>query len=114
MKKRKGFSEIVLPGGSFWFTWGHNSNREVVLVLYTPEGRRLVLSLDVWYEVEDSPEYVERAKIKRTWRGDHKKCSQFGGWGRAEVRELYRKYSVLQQYQVACEADAARQDSEEF
>lgn len=90
MKTRKGFTPIVLPGGTFTFTWGHNSDKGVVLILYTPKLKRLVIPVSIWKPENTSQEYRDRTTP--TYRGNRKKCSCFGGWGKAEVRELWHQH----------------------
>ena len=90
MKKRKGFTNIELPGGTFQFSWGHNSDKEIVLVLYTPMSQRVVIPVSFWKTENTSQKYRDRPSP--TYQGKRKRCSCFGGFGKAEVRELWRQY----------------------
>jgi hypothetical protein len=88
-KKRKGFRFIELPDGKFQFSWSTNGT----LIMYAEDGKRIDITYDDWGKIKNSNEYMLTPK---TWHGKHKKDACFGGWGKREVREAYRKYKVLQ------------------
>lgn len=89
MKKRKGFGKIVLDEKQFQFNWSTVPN----LILYDENDRKIVIEIEVWNNVPESEEYLKRPY--RAWHGKHKKGPEYGGWGKREAREIYRKWKLL-------------------
>lgn len=88
-KKRKGFRYIELDDGKFQFNFSTNG----LLVMYAEDGSRIDINLDIWWKIKNSNEYMLNPI---TWHGKHKRDACFGGWGKREVREAYRKYKILE------------------
>lgn len=87
-KKRKGFRLITIDGQIFQFNWANNPDGPC-LILYGEDGGKIQLTYESWKSIEDSAEYISKPK---TWHGKRKTEACFGGWGKAEAREMYLKY----------------------
>lgn len=89
-KKRKGFRFIVIDGEPFQFNWSET----IGLILYDINQKKYTISYEIWGTSDDSEEYktTKTSGLHRTWHGKHKKDACFGGWGKAEVAEMFRKY----------------------
>lgn len=88
-KKRKGFRYIELDDGKFQFSWSTNGT----LIMYAEDGSRIDINREVWWSIKNSNEYMLNPI---TWHGKHKHEACYGGWGKREVREAYRKYKILE------------------
>lgn len=92
-KKRKGFRYIELPDGRFQFSWSTNGT----LILYSEDGLRIEIKSDLWWKIKNSNEYELNPL---TWHGKRKRDACYGGWGKREVREMYRKYKVFNAHKL--------------
>jgi hypothetical protein len=86
-KKRKGFRFIVIDGEPFQFNWTSNHD----LIMYDINQTKYTIPYEMWRTSDDSDEY-KTTGLPRTWHGKHKKGACFGGWGKAEAAEMFRKY----------------------
>lgn len=72
MKKRKGFRPITIDGKKFQYAVSLSSG---IVVFYDENDNRIPVKM------------IPVETDKPTWRGKHKD----GGWGKAEVAELFRR-----------------------
>lgn len=100
MKKRKGFGKINIDGEKFLFNWADNPNGPL-LVMYDQNDRKIEIDFEIWRQYPDSDEYhsglpsitiFNETFYIKTWHGKHKRGPEWGGWGKREAREIYRKW----------------------
>ena len=92
MRKRKGFGKIILDGEEFQFTWSTVPS----LILYDKDDKKIAIDAKtVWPTVHTSKEYLKNGLEHQTWHGKTKKGPEYGGWGKREAREIYRKWKEL-------------------
>lgn len=101
MKKRKGFGKIILGDNEqFQFCWGYDSTRNIILILYDCNDKKIEIKYDIWTKIPHSKEYSDRVHNpyqSYMWNGKKYGASPcFGGWGKAEAREMYKKWKSLQ------------------
>jgi hypothetical protein len=106
MKRRKGFGKININGEIFQFNWADNPDGPM-LVMYDKHDKKLELSYEFWCKYDESDEYKSKldsitlkgnVQYFHHWHGKHKRGPEWGGWGKREAREMYRKY-LSQKYE---------------
>lgn len=88
MKKRKGFGLIVIDGEQFQYTWSSN----VSLILYDVNDKKITIPYETWGLVPNSEKYIK----KDVWHGKNKNGPDFGGWGKPQAAEMYRKWKTVE------------------
>ena len=90
MKNRKGFGKIDIDGKKFLFNWAKNLDGDgPLLVMYDEDDNKVEIPYSIWNIYPDSDEYTSGPG---TWHGKHKRGPEWGGWGKRQAREMYRKY----------------------
>lgn len=87
--KRKNFGKIVLDETLFHFSWARTKRGPALILYNLDSGGKLEIPDHIWSTCPDSAEYSSKPV---TWHGKHKRGPEFGGYGKRQARELYRKY----------------------